>query len=63
MVNSLNKTLPLDSEREMRELRRHEGETILTIPLVVGLVIGGLEPLPIIIAARIEQVRIAIGNA
>ena len=47
----------------MRELREHEGETVLTIPLVVGVVVGRVEPPTIIVAVDVEEVRIAIGNA
>jgi hypothetical protein len=47
----------------MRELREHEGEAILTIPLVVGVVIRRVEPTTFVVAVGVEEVEIAIGTA
>lgn len=47
----------------MRELREHEGETILTIPLVVEVVIRRVEPTTFVVAVGVEEVEIAIGTA
>lgn len=41
-------------------MRDDEGKTVLTIELVVGLVIVGVQPLTIVVAIRVEKVRIAI---
>jgi hypothetical protein len=42
---------------------RNESETIVTIPPVVRVVVIGVEPPALVIAVRVEEIRVAIGNA
>jgi len=44
-------------------MRDNEGKTAVVIPLVVRPVVIGVEPTTIVIAVRVEQVRVAVGNA
>jgi len=41
-------------------LRDDKRETVVVIPVVVGIVIVGVEPTAIIIAIRVEEFQIAI---
>ncbi len=54
----LLKKTPLGSG-ETRQLQ--EGEAIVTVPLIVGLVIVRVEPLAITIAVSVKQIQIAVG--
>jgi len=41
-------------------LRDNESEATIIVPLIVGIVIVRVQPATIVIAVRIEEVRIAI---
>jgi len=43
-------------------LRDDEGEAIIAIPFVVGLVVVRVQPAAIVITIRGEQIRIAVRN-
>lgn len=45
-----------------RKLRDDEGEAIIAIPFVVGLVVVRVQPAAIVITIRGEQIRIAVRN-
>lgn len=64
--NLQNKTPPPRNKLgrgEMRELRSLEGEATIVVPLVVRILVVGVQPLTIIVPVGVEHVRIAIGNA
>lgn len=62
MERPTNKTklLRQKGRGEIRELRDDKRETVVVIPVVVGIVIVGVEPTAIIIAIRVEEFQIAI---
>jgi len=41
-------------------LRDSEGKTVVTVPLIIRLVIVGVQPTAIVITIRVQQVQIAI---
>ena len=47
--------------RERRDLRGDEGEPIVSIPPVLGIVPVRVEPVAVTIAIDVEEVRIAVG--
>jgi hypothetical protein len=42
-------------------LRDDEREAVLTIPPVVEIVVGRVQPLTVVITINVEEIRIAIG--
>ena len=47
----------------MRKLRDKEGETAIVVPVVVRPIVVGVQVATVVITVRVEQVRIAVGNA
>ncbi len=60
MASSPNKTPLAKNRGEKRELRDSESKAVIAIPLVVRIIIVGVQPGTIVIAINVKQVRIAI---
>ncbi|MFA6278795.1 MAG: hypothetical protein WCS97_03325 [Candidatus Paceibacterota bacterium] len=63
MVSSQNKTRSCREVRARNEesCREDEGERAIVVPMIIGIVPIAVEPLTIIVAIRIQHVRVAIG--
>jgi hypothetical protein len=46
--------------REIKRFARNEHETVVTVPLVVGMTVVAVEPTLIVIAFHVEYVEVAV---
>ena len=45
----------------MKRVARHEGETVVGVPEVVGVAVVSVQPPVVIVVVDVEDVRVAIG--
>ena len=62
MGNFQNKTPLRKQGRNEESCGNGKRERPVVIPLIVGLVPIGVNPLTVIVAVRVEHVRVAVGN-
>lgn len=63
MVNLQNKTPPIrNRERNEESCGNEERRSAIVIPLVARLVPVRVDPTTVVVAVRVEDVRVAVGN-